>query len=75
MGNAKKKSRFWCLHYMKENRVLDGIQRLGKQREKFHIKDALCLNQGCQGMITYYTMERNRNVCKIQRIKRRKRNY
>lgn len=51
MGNPKKKSRFFCLHCMKENYLASGIQRK-KQREKWHIKDITCLNQGCQGMIT-----------------------
>lgn len=47
MGNPKKKSRFWCLHCQRENCVGTGIQRGGKQREKGHIKDLLCLNQEC----------------------------
>lgn len=47
MGNPKKMSKFICCKCMKENGILSGIQRLGKQRGKFHIKDALCLNKGC----------------------------
>lgn len=47
MGNPKKKSRFICIHCMAENYVGSGIQRGGKQREKNHIKDLLCLNKGC----------------------------
>ena len=51
MGNPKKKSRFICLHCLKENQLADGIQRK-QQREKFHIKDIICFNQGCNGMVT-----------------------
>ena len=47
MGNPKKKSRFWCLHCQRENCVGQGIQRGGKQREKGHVKDLLCLNKEC----------------------------
>lgn len=50
MGNPKKKSRFICLRCMKENMVGAGIQRCGHQREKNHVKDLLCLNQGCSHM-------------------------
>ena len=43
MGNPKKMSRWICLYCMKENHVGDGIQRGGKQREKNHIKDLVCI--------------------------------
>ena len=52
MGNPKKKSRFICLHCMKENFVGAGIQRGGYQREKNHIKDLFCLNSPCKGETT-----------------------
>lgn len=51
MGNPKKQSRFICLRCLKENFVGSGIQR-SNQREKGHIKDLTCINQGCNGMIT-----------------------
>lgn len=40
MGNPKKRSRFICLHCLKEG--IGGIQRGGHQREKSHIKDLYC---------------------------------
>lgn len=42
-GNPKKTSSFLCLKCMKLNQ-LSGIQRGGRQREKYHIKDLLCIN-------------------------------
>lgn len=42
-GNPKKKSRWICLRCLKENHVGDGIQRGGKQREKNHVKDLVCM--------------------------------
>ena len=43
-GNPKKASQFLCLHCMKINELGTGIQRGGRQREKYHVKDLLCLN-------------------------------
>lgn len=43
MGNPKKKSRFICIQCLKVNQLGEGIQRMGKQREKGHIKDLFCL--------------------------------
>lgn len=40
MGNPKKRSRFICLHCLREG--IGGIQRGGHQREKSHIKDLYC---------------------------------
>lgn len=51
MGNPKKQSRFICLRCLNENHVGSGIQR-SNQREKGHIKDLTCINQGCNGTIT-----------------------
>ena len=42
MGNPKKMSRFICLQHCGENHVLDGLQRGGHQREKYHVKDLFC---------------------------------
>lgn len=47
-GNPKRASQFLCLHCMKINPVGSGIQRGCRQREKFHIKDLLCINCDCQ---------------------------
>lgn len=52
MGNPKRSSKFICLRCMKINQLGSGIQRGGKQREKYHIKDLTCFNKGCQGAIT-----------------------
>lgn len=52
MGNPKRSSKFICLHCMKINQLGSGIQRGGKQREKYHVKDLTCFNKGCQGVIT-----------------------
>lgn len=57
MGNPKKKSRFICCKCMKENLVGAGIQRGGHQREKNHVKDLLCLNQGCSHMPSTKNLE------------------
>lgn len=46
-GNPKRTSQFLCLHCMKINQ-LSGIQRGGHQREKYHIKDLLCINPECK---------------------------
>ena len=46
-GNPKRSSSFICLHCMKLNQ-LAGIQRFGHQREKYHIKDLLCINSECR---------------------------
>ena len=46
MGNPKKKSRWICLKCLNENYVGDGIQRRGHQREKYHVKDLVCLCTG-----------------------------
>ena len=35
----------FCIRCEKQNHILDGIQRI-KQREKYHIKDCLCLTCG-----------------------------
>ena len=43
-GNPKRSSRFICLKCMKLNQLGSGIQRGGHQREKYHIKDLMCLN-------------------------------
>lgn len=42
-GNGKKKSRFICCKCLNENFIGDGIQRGGKQREKYHVKNLDCL--------------------------------
>lgn len=52
MGNPKRSSKFICLRCMKINQLGSGIQRGGKQREKYHIKDLTCFNKGCKGAIT-----------------------
>ena len=52
MGNPKKQSRFICCKCLKENLVGSGIQRGSKQREKGHIKDLICINNGCNGIVT-----------------------
>lgn len=45
-GNPKKASRFICLYCLQENTVyIPGIQRKN-QREKYHIKNSVCLNCG-----------------------------
>ena len=46
-GNPKRASRFICMKCMSENQ-LAGIQRFGHQREKYHVKDLLCINPGCK---------------------------
>lgn len=51
-GNPKRSSRFICLHCMKINELGSGIQRHGRTREKWHIKDLTCFNKGCQGIQT-----------------------
>lgn len=51
-GNPRRKSRFICLHCMKENQLGNGIQRGKYQRAKWHIKDLTCFNPECAGMIT-----------------------
>ena len=45
-GNPKRASRWICIKCLKENRVGDGIQRRGHQREKYHVKDLACLCTG-----------------------------
>ena len=47
-GNPKKSSRYICCRCLHENHVGDGIQRLGKQREKGHLKNLICLCTGLQ---------------------------
>ena len=52
-GEPKLSSRFICLHCLKENCVGQGLQRRpGQQREPGHIKDLVCFNKECNGMIT-----------------------
>lgn len=43
IGNPKYSSRFICIKHMGENYLGAGIQRGGKQREKWHIKDLYCV--------------------------------
>ena len=50
-GNPKRQSKFICLHCMKENMLVTGIQRK-QQREKGHVKDLTCINPGCNGEVT-----------------------
>lgn len=52
-GNPKHSSRFICLCHLGENMVGAGIQRR-RQREKYHIKDLMCMNPNCPcyGQIT-----------------------
>lgn len=45
-GNPKKSSQFICLRCMELNQLGSGIQRFGRQREKWHIKDLYCLTCG-----------------------------
>lgn len=52
MGSPKRSSRFICLYCMQINQLGSGIQRGGKQREKWHIKDLTCFNKKCRGMQT-----------------------
>lgn len=51
-GNPKRSSWFLCLHCMKINQLGTGIQRIGHQREKYHVKDLMCVNPGCNGLTT-----------------------
>ncbi len=46
-GNPKTASRFICCKHLGENFIGQGIQRGGRQREKYHIKDLFCLQCGC----------------------------
>ncbi len=55
-GNPKRASQFLCLHCMKINQ-LSGIQRGGHQREKYHIKDLLCINPECHNLLYTKNME------------------
>ena len=55
-GNPKRASKFLCLHCMKINQ-LPGIQRGGHQREKYHIKDLLCINSECKDFICTKNIE------------------
>lgn len=48
-GNPKRASQFLCLHCMNINQ-LSGIQRGGHQREKYHIKDLMCINDNCRDL-------------------------
>lgn len=41
-GNPKRSSRFLCIKHLGENYLGAGIQRGGKQREKYHIKNLFC---------------------------------
>ena len=41
-GNPKRMSRFFCMNHMGENYLGQGIQRGGRQREKYHVKDLYC---------------------------------
>lgn len=50
--NPKRASRFICLHCLHINQLGSGIQRGGKQREKYHIKDLTCFNKEYKGAIT-----------------------
>lgn len=52
MGNPKRSSKFLCLNCMKINELGSGIQRVGHQREKWHIKDLACFNKPCCGKQT-----------------------
>lgn len=51
MGRPQMSSRFVCCRCLKENFVGAGIQR-EVQREKYHIKDLMCINPGCNGITT-----------------------
>lgn len=51
-GNPKRQSRFICCKCLTENFIGTGIQRGGKQREKYHVKDLTCINKGCNGEVT-----------------------
>ena len=55
IGNPKRASQFICLKCMKINQLGSGIQRGGHQREKYHIKDLLCLT--CKDMETTKNIE------------------
>lgn len=46
-GNPKTSSRFICCKHLGENFIGQGIQRGGRQREKYHIKDLFCLQCAC----------------------------
>lgn len=51
-GNPKKSSRFICLKCMQINPCGSGIQRGGRQRERYHIKDLMCLYCSTDGEAT-----------------------
>ena len=46
-GNPQRASGFLCLHCMKLNQI-SGIQRFAKEREKYHVKDMICINSECK---------------------------
>nr|DAV11481.1 MAG TPA: hypothetical protein [Caudoviricetes sp.] len=48
MGNPKRASRFLCCKHLGENFIGQGIQRKGKQRPKYHLKDIFCIQ--CQSI-------------------------
>ena len=54
-GNPKRASRFLCLHCMKVNQ-LSGIQRIS-QREKYHVKDLICISPECRNFASTKNME------------------
>ena len=41
-SNPKKQSRFLCLKCGRTDGCVEGIQRNGHEREKYHIKDLWC---------------------------------
>lgn len=43
-SNPKKQSRFLCLKCGSMDGCIEGIQRNGHEREKYHIKDLWCCN-------------------------------
>lgn len=45
-GNPKKRSRFICLKCGRMDGIVEGIQRVHAQREKYHIKDLYCTHCG-----------------------------
>lgn len=47
-GSPQRQSRFICLKCLQLNQVGAGIQRGGRRRNKYHIKDLLCLYCKCE---------------------------
>lgn len=56
-GNPKKASEFICLHCLRKNRVTDGMQRFGHDREKNHIKNIMCISPECRDMDSTQNLE------------------